>query len=1000
MEGSEARDREGLISSFRNGLSARALFYMLVPIVVVAALFLPPISLGNRLFHLDEPLITPNEGGLVRGPNSATLQVPPGAAGKRVRISMSALEVSDLANLGRKSPESRAAQEVPEDTLAYWPIYRLQLRGTSPTKAVLSLPMPQQLVAREVVDLFGWDGKGWAWLPSQLSADGSVIKAELDQVPSMVLIAQSQTNPPRISLAASLRDIDKLEKFTPTRVTLNGTVAKPGGGLDGDTPASSQVATEAPVLLSVRNLVDGEPSSDLVANLLVDADGKQAHIDEIVSTAEMGGYAGVELAYLQLDPSLRQDFSAFVRELARALHTEERLLAVRVDRPTNVEGAWDTGAYDWRAIGRWADVVRVPALINASAYRENGEMEQLLQWATGEVDRRKIELTISALSHDEAEGRVTALTYREAVGLLTREVHSNDKEATLLPGETVVLSLPELWQGEAGLDPDAQMYWFRYLDALGIEHTVWLETASSVARKLQLVARYALGGVQADDLLNPGTEDDVVDVVQAFEESISSARRHQYAFVWTVKDERGRTILQSVSPLSQPNMMWTAPDLPGTYAIMASVSDDGGYTLFESGPQLSIQVPTPTTSPTLAASPTPTEEPDPTATPTEEAEEAEVEETETLPAEEEEGEAEEEPTPPPPPPAVPPGQAAAGFGYGIQADMMTDGDHERIFQHINGMGFNWIKQQVEWFRYNPAPGVYDWGAIDRLVDGANAHGVNVLLSVVKAPEWARPPGDTHEGPPADPETYATFLRELAARYRGRVRAYEIWNEQNLYYEWGGTGNKLSAARYMELLRAAYNAIKSVDPGAVVISGALTPTGVNDGNIAIDDRAYLEQMYQNGLARYSDAIGAHPSGYNNPPDADWRTYNDDTGRCKGHPSWFFRSTMESYRNIMIKYGDGHKRIWATEFGWASVEGLGVGPNAGYEYAGDNSEAAQAQYIVRAYEIGRSWGWVGPMFLWNLNFAPVSGAGDEKAKFGIVRSDWSPRPAYDALAAMPK
>ncbi len=246
------------------------------------------------------------------------------------------------------------------------------------------------------------------------------------------------------------------------------------------------------------------------------------------------------------------------------------------------------------------------------------------------------------------------------------------------------------------------------------------------------------------------------------------------------------------------------------------------------------------------------------------------------------------------------------------------------------------------------------------------------------------------------------MRQMAARYKGRVKAYEIWNEQNLYYEWGGRGGKLNAGRYVQLLAAAYNAIKSVDPGAIVISGALTPTGVNDGDIAIDDRLYLEQMYQAGLARYCDAVGAHPSGYNNPPDADWTSFADPSASfgAKGHPSWFFRGTMESYRNIMIKYGDGGKRIWPTEFGWASVDGLGVPPARGYEYARDNTEAEQAQFIVRAYQMGRNWGFVGVMFLWNLNFGPVAGAHDEKAAFGIVRPDWSPRPAYAALRDMPK
>ncbi len=78
--------------------------------------------------------------------------------------------------------------------------------------------------------------------------------------------------------------------------------------------------------------------------------------------------------------------------------------------------------------------------------------------------------------------------------------------------------------------------------------------------------------------------------------------------------------------------------------------------------------------------------------------------------------------------------------------------------------------------------------------------------------------------------------------------------------------------------------------------------------------------------------------------------------------------------------------------------GRGPGRG-EYAAQNTEGEQAQFLVRAYQMGRSWGWVGPMFLWNLNFGPVAGAADEAA-FGIVRPDWSPRPAYDALRDMGK
>jgi hypothetical protein len=179
-----------------------------------------------------------------------------------------------------------------------------------------------------------------------------------------------------------------------------------------------------------------------------------------------------------------------------------------------------------------------------------------------------------------------------------------------------------------------------------------------------------------------------------------------------------------------------------------------------------------------------------------------------------------------------------------------------------------------------------------------------------------------------------------------------------------------------------------------VSGALTPTGA-PAPWAIDDFTYLDRMYRAGLRNYSDAIGAHPSGFNVAPDVTWQGACDFiksqgamyTGPCNTpHHSWSFRSTMEGYRNLMNKYGDGRKRIWPTEFGWAS----GWSGNGGYEYANDNSADEQAAWTVRAYEMMRNWGFVGPAFLWNLNYT--------QGELGQWRIE--DKPAFGALAGMSK
>ncbi|MCC6457855.1 MAG: SH3 domain-containing protein [Caldilineaceae bacterium] len=357
----------------------------------------------------------------------------------------------------------------------------------------------------------------------------------------------------------------------------------------------------------------------------------------------------------------------------------------------------------------------------------------------------------------------------------------------------------------------------------------------------------------------------------------------------------------------------------------------------------------------------------------------------------------------PPVVAAPPPAGGGSFGYGVQAHMLG-GETGRAMDTTAGMGFNWIKQQVEWRLYAADPGAMGFADLSAIVNEASARGISVLFSVVNAPGWAREPGFDASvgGPPVDPATYAAFVGGMARTFCGTsLKAIEVWNEQNLHYEWGN--KPLDPAEYMRLLAAAYGSIKAECPSMMVISGALTPAGSNPP-FAMDDFAYLEGMYQNGLANYADGIGAHPSGYNVPASVRFeeacaaiqQSGNSFNGACDTpHHSWSFRSTMEGYRNIMNVYGDSNKRIWPTEFGWAA--GGAFDPR--YAYANDNSFEEQAAWTVEAYTMMRDWGWVGPAFLWNLNFRVVAD-GTEKAQWGIVSNDWSPLPVYNALKSMGK
>ena len=239
-----------------------------------------------------------------------------------------------------------------------------------------------------------------------------------------------------------------------------------------------------------------------------------------------------------------------------------------------------------------------------------------------------------------------------------------------------------------------------------------------------------------------------------------------------------------------------------------------------------------------------------------------------------------------------------------------------------------------------------------------------------------------------------------------MQAFEIWNEQNLAREWGGR-SRMNVGEYMELLRVAHRNLRMANPGVAVVSGGLTPTGTDDGFNAIADRRYLREMYAAGLKDVTNGIGAHASGYNLPPFADWR--NPPQDQCLAfqhtctnpHPSWVFQQTLLDYHDIMVEFGDTKKQIWVTEFGWASCEG-GFKAQEGYKYCEDNTQWEQGEWLREAY-MGvkeRGWTWVGILFTWNLNFAELNGPDSEMSAFSILDLNGQPRPAFEALRDMPK
>jgi hypothetical protein len=362
-------------------------------------------------------------------------------------------------------------------------------------------------------------------------------------------------------------------------------------------------------------------------------------------------------------------------------------------------------------------------------------------------------------------------------------------------------------------------------------------------------------------------------------------------------------------------------------------------------------------------------------------------------------------------PTVP--SAEEVFGYGIAVNGTGGGDIDYWMGQVENLGLGWAKQQVRWGYFEGNPGQMDWSGYDSVVDGANRRGIKVMLSVVEAPHWSRTYFDENvEGaPPDDLTLFADFLGRMVDRYQGRIHAIEVWNEQNLDREWD-TAEGVSAERYVEMLRLAYQAIKSRDPNIIVISGALSPVGATATDptnparvVYMDDFAYFDRMVAAGFLNYCDCVGAHHNGINMPPNVAWdEGFNDPAAQFRGpfdNPdhSWSFKSTLWGYHDRIAAAGS-NKPLCVTEFGWASAEGFDGYP-PGFEFALDNTLAEQAQWDVEAFQLMRQWGFVRLAFLWNLNYSQLGwGPEDPNAPYALIDFQGAGRPSFEAISKMEK
>jgi polysaccharide biosynthesis protein PslG len=216
-----------------------------------------------------------------------------------------------------------------------------------------------------------------------------------------------------------------------------------------------------------------------------------------------------------------------------------------------------------------------------------------------------------------------------------------------------------------------------------------------------------------------------------------------------------------------------------------------------------------------------------------------------------------------------------------------------------------LRLPIVWGSAQPDPNndILDWAHYDEIIGAAARDGIKVLPTIYGSPKWAAPKANY---PPTGRflDDFKAFVRAAAERYGPNgifwtfhpeipklpITDWQIWNEENSPSFWQPKPNP---GQYVDLLRAAHDGIKSVDPQAKIILGGLFRTPRI--RTAITLSRYLPALYQAGAGDLFDAVAVHPYAIN--------------------PRGALQSVREA-RKIMSRFRDGGKPLWVTEIGWAT------------------------------------------------------------------------------------
>ena len=511
--------------------------------ILLLVLLLPPVSILSR-------------GG---GDGGATSNAEPGVADTY------------------KAKARGGIPKLPAGLVSVSKLYDLSAPEGERGAALLTIPLKEQQAESRVLGVYTYADNRWQRLSDvTLIADGKAVRGDVSALPGNVAVLKKTQATLQVAgfagaattvseNAASVLTVLHPLVFIPTA---DGAIA---GTRPGVPPAGYQI---------VPGIVAPDP--EIVDTILRSTDVRTSHVQQIASAVQEGNYSGISIDYRSINPTLKEQYTAFIESLAAALRDDGRTLTITLPMPV-IEGSdIDTGAYDWEALGAAADSVILAGELDQELYFQR--TEAALDYATDKIDRGKLLLTISSLSVERGGDGLRAMPLADALALASTVALGTEEE--IVAGSQVPLLAQNLSpeDGASGMawDDVARAVTFSY-PGRGGKRTVWLSNAFSAAFRLELAHRYGIAGVAVSSV---AVEDGGADVWAPIREladtgtlELAKPNADLFAPIWDAP-------AGNLSATSGGSVTWTAPNDAGTYDVTLIVSDG----VVRAGQRVSLEV--------------------------------------------------------------------------------------------------------------------------------------------------------------------------------------------------------------------------------------------------------------------------------------------------------------------------------------------------------------------------------------------------------------------------